>query len=349
MTPVAAVPVGEVATAARVWVLDAGKPTSDVELNVRADGARVRALRWQQPGLAAIEVLVPTWTPAIDLIIQHRGGAETRTTIPVDPGPPIDATVTSSAARAGRPFAVTARVTTRGGAPVDRARIRVAAEGCVAVADQLTCARPGPVTVVARVEHAGAWVPVAQASVEVAAAPAPSSPAPSSPPRPRPRALGWEVAARGASATDGLWSAGVIAGAVHRVGPRIDVTLGLGWQFGRAQLAPVAPVTDALALSEHQVEVRAGVVVRVVRGAPWAIRIAAGPVAVQQRGVMPDGGWTCTGLRAQALAAVGVRLALGARTLAIDVGARAAVDVRATDWVRSDRQAFVEVGLAGRR
>lgn len=353
VTPASAIAVGEVTTAADLWVVADGKPTSTVDLNVRADGARVRALRWQRTGLAAIEVLVPAWTPTIELVIQHRGGAETHTVIAVDPGPPIDAAVRFGPARAGRPFAATATVATASGARLDAARTQLAAPGCVASEDQLTCARPGPARVVVRVEHAGAWVPIATAIVEVAAAPPapPPRPPPPRPPLPRPdRApLGWEIAARSASATDGAWSAGLIGGATYRVAPRVVASLDLGWQFGRAQLAPTAPVTEALTLSEHQLELRFGGVAQLVRGQPWSLRIGAGPIAVRQRGAMTDGGWVCTGLRAQAQAAVGARLAVGARALSIDVGARVATDVIAPDWRRPDRQLFVEVGLAGHR
>lgn len=348
VAPTGAVPVGHVATAATLWVLLDGEPSSDVDLNVRAEGARVRALRWQQPGVGAIDVLVPSFTPTIELVIQDRGGGETRTTLAVDPGPPVDATVAVGAARADRPFPVGVEIATGSGAPFEGDH-RVAAAGCVVDHQQLTCPRPGPTHVIVSVAHADRWIPIAHARVEVAAAPAPRAAAR----RPRRASsgphLGWELAARGATASDGLRSAGLIAGGVRRLGPQLDATLGLGWQFGSADLTPVAPVTDALTLSEHHLELRGGLVARLARDAPWSLRVAGGPVAVRQRGEMSGSGWRCTGVRAQAVAALGVRLALGRRALTIEAGARAATDVRALDWARPDRQVYLEVGLASTR
>jgi hypothetical protein len=352
VTPARAIAVGEVTTAAELRVVANGKPTSKVDLNVRADGARVRALRWLRPGLAAIDVLVPTWTPNIELVIQHRGGAETHTVIAVDPGPPIDAAVRFGPARAGRAFAVAATVATASGARVEPDRTRIAAPGCVVADARLTCARPGPTRVVVSVELGGVWVPIATARVEVAPPlPVPPPPVPPPPPpAPPTRArLGWEIAARSAGASDGVWSAGLIGGAVLPVAPRLAASVGLGWQFGRARLAPVAPVTDALTLSEHQLELRVGVVARLRTDRRWSMRFAAGPIVVRQRGAMMAGGWVGTGLRVQALAAVGARVGLGARELSIEVGARVAADVIAPAWSRPDRQAFLEVGLAGPR
>jgi hypothetical protein len=352
VTPTGAVPVGHVATAAALWVSLDGEPSSDVDLNVRAEGARVRALRWRQPGVGAIDLLVPAYTPTIELVIQDRGGGETRTTLAVDPGPPVDATVTVGAALAGRPFAVDVEIATSSGARFEGEH-RLSAAGCVAEDHQLTCPRPGPTLVIVSVAYADRWVPLAHARVDVAPPPTTTTTTTTPPPPPRPRSprprLGWEVAARGAAASDGLRSAGLFAGAVRRLGPRLDATLGLGWQFGAASLTPVAPVEDALVLSEHHVELRGGLVARVARDAPWSLRVAAGPVAVRQRGEISDGGWLCTGVRAQALAAVGVRVGLGPRALTIELGARATTDVRALDWPRPDRQAYLEVGLASAR
>ena len=334
-------PVGRRGVGAYLWTFARNAPSSEVAVNVRADGARVRALRWLSRGLAAIDLVATAWTPSVELTVEGTTCGALHVALSVDPGPPVVARLDAAAARTGAPFAITAAVASSGGAAVT-APTRVVVPGCAVAADQVTCAAAGRHVAVLQLQRDDAWIPIATAEVDVAAPPPVTRPAP-----PPPTDGWWELRARGVGAGDGLVGVGLGVGAGWRGRARVRPLVSLDWQYDHTRFTPVAPVTTALDVDAHRVDVSAGAAWH--GGRRWIAEVAAGPAVIRQRCTCGAGSWSGTGLVAGAHALVGVDARVGARTITAGLGGRVDVPVIDTPWPRPAGALFLEVSLASAR
>ncbi len=345
LEPVPLVPIEHVAVGAYLFVSNDGQPTNDVELNVVAEGASPRALDWIEPGVARIELVVPTWRPSITLIVQHGSDAPVRAEIAVDAGPPTVVTVNHPPIIANAEFSLDATVTTTGGASVPAEHVRVDAVGCARHASGFVCASAGALEIVVAVEVAGEWIPIDVETSHVApevvrvVVVVPKQVEEAVP-------LRWELGLRGGVDADGSMHGGALAFAARSLSPAITGLLGIGWEYQHARFAGLAPVTSDLDVSEQQFAVLAGGRYELAHG--LSVRAAIGPALVRQHDVVGGMSAMSNGLRGLAILTGGARTGTERLSIGVDAGVQAAVDLAATTWPRSATELVLEVTLGGR-
>ncbi len=342
--PARALPVGPVALAARLAVTEHGRPTDEIAINIRAVGARVRALRWEGPGLAAVDVQVDAWSPSVELVVVTEDGNEQRVVIPVDPGPPHGVDLDASRARVGEPFSVTVQVTTRAGANVPNDRVRVASPDCAHRGEGLVCTRAGVKTLVIRVNHGGTWVPIAHSSVFVIAPVVTETPASARPAATRGGAATWGGALSGSAFFGGTRHISVAVRLDPKVSDRLRGSIGAGVHLSRRHLDPLAPVIDELSVGEQSLELDAGVALR-DRELPWELRVAAGPALSRQQATLASREATSFGLRVRGTVTAGIVARIGARRFGLALGLGHSIDVIAPTWNTAGSELFLELNL----
>jgi hypothetical protein len=337
LVPVPArLPVGREVIAAYLIAVVDGQPTSDVELNVSADGAVPRALRWQRPGVAEIVLVVPKWRPKIEIVARRGDDIAARTTVAVDPGAPIDVRLPIPAIEAAAPFSVAARVATEGGADVAPERVRVRAPGCSELRPAtFSCAVAAPIELIVDVAIADDWVPVAVERADVA----PREPAAAD------HHTLWSVGIRGGVGTARSWLGGPVASMELPWRPHVSWEARAGALVEHATFPGVAPVTANLSLTEVQLEAQPGARVEFEGGVPWSLRVAAGPAYVYQHGSLGGKISSSSGLRGAALVTMGVRASIARVAFDFDVGARFGINVIAPGWARSLSELILEVSV----
>ncbi len=337
-----AIPVGVPTIAAVIRVWDRGTPSSHVELNITSETARLRDLEWLSPGVASVELVVPTYTPVVDLTVSIPGGVK-QASILVDPGPPIELAITAPVhVLPWQPFTITPRVTTTSGGSVAADRVSVVPlDACAPVEPQrFTCRDAGAARFVVRVRHGEVMVPIEIVTVDVERAPLV---APPPPPPPPPSALWWSATAR--ATRDQLGIGGGVAATVGLDLGRISATAAVSWIGHSDRLAGLDPVTSHMQLTVHEVGAIASIA---TSRAGFSARIGAGPVLAIETATIDAQEDRSLALEAAAQLAVAWRFSSGRQFFELELGAQAHADVVSERWVCPALAVFAGVTV-GRR
>jgi hypothetical protein len=343
----AAIPVGRDVVAAWLFVTLEGKPTSDVELNVNADGARTRALRWLAPGIAAIEVEATAWQPTVDIVATPASGPAAHLQLPVDRGAPSNIDVEVEPAVAGRSFAVRPRVTTSDGVELPDDQLRVEVDGCTAEDERaFRCAVAGRHALAVALAGDTGWVPIDERSIDVAApaivaatTPLPRAPAPD---------LAWRAALLGGVTTNGAPRGGVAAAASLPIRGVVYGYAQLSWQAGDERFSGRAPVDDRLDVAEQQVTLDIGGRVSRAWHIPCDVHLAVGAAIVRQRATIDAAATSSLGVAPRATVGVGARVGRGRTAIVVDLDASAASYAVSPTWSLPLTELVLEVGVERR-
>ena len=327
---VRSIPVAHAMVAVALHVADHGKPTSEVELNITSEVARLRALTWRAPGVATIELVVPRYAPIADLTITMPSGAHRRVELPVEPGPPIVVEAERpDQVRVGAELSLVARVRTTGGVDVPSSQVRVVAlDGCAASGpDRFRCTKAGVATFAVQVEVEGRWIPVEMLVVHILPPLPASSTARLVPPAPASHSY-WAATARASLDTLGATGGGVGA-AFGRTRGAVSAQAGLAWSVRATSMAGVDPVMTSLHLTMQQLGAFASVE---VARAGFTGRLALGPLVMISSGDVGGHRDTSLGFAGAAQLTVGRQLWAGTPSVAFELGAQALVDVVEPTW-----------------
>lgn len=332
-----AVGIPTIAAVIRVW--DHGQPSSHVEINITSKTARLRALDWLSPGVATVELEIPTYVPVADLsVVVPEGGKQVE--LAVDPGPPTELQITppTHVVQAQR-FELSASVHTTSGTRVDAARVRVVPlDRCVAnLANGFSCGEVGLARFVVRVRDDDASIPIDVITLEVAPPPK------LAPVVERRRDSWWSAAARLSGGELGL-GGGVAASAGLERG-RGGIAGTLSWTVHRDTFSALQPVTSSIDLTVHEVAAIASIAT--ARRAFFG-RVGVGPALVIERAAIDAAMSGSLAFVGVAQVAVGRRFSFSRQFVDLELGAQVHADLVGERWVCSAASLFAGVSF-GRR
>jgi len=340
-----------------------GRLSNAVPLNITSQRGRLRAMRWQSQGLAAIQLSAEVGVTSVDLTVSHGGEPLCEAELPVSAGWPAAATIDApeSIVR-GESIQSTIAVTTLDGEQLNTEELRLRCGG-----DDLATDDAGSVscrigqqtapTLVAGAMIDGRFVPLASRSFVVLEPPTP--PAPEQQPlevrpeivvEPQPREPRLHVGPFLQGGLDLGWLRGSVT-----VGARLEVPV-VSWfhvdlwahySYSHFNDSPAAPIgsNEVLAGAQHNAEIVAaggfelfsGRVTLVLRGG-FGVAFSAIEATLGDRDVSGNA------VRVSAVVSVGPRFHLGRATVGAELGAR--VPMASTDGTWPDAVARVTLEVS---